>query len=167
MSDKNTREEKLKMIFAAYPDKTEIFMASDDRAFFTDHQADAYGQGLKDRNVKRYERPEMEEVEDLETDPAKETVTGDATGDSLDEVTDENANLEKVAEGDAADEAVVEGESEEVNPSTDTAESDETSKKDEREVLSERYEELLGKKPTHNMKLDTIKAKIAAAITAP
>lgn len=163
MSDKNTREEKLKMIFAAYPDKTEIFMASDDRAFFTDHHADAYSQGLQDRDVERYERPEIEEVEDLETDPAKETVTGGATGDSLDELTDENADPEKVAEGDAADEAVAEGESEEINVSTDTVESIETAKKDEREVLSERYEELLGKKPAWNMKLDNMKAAITVA----
>lgn len=56
MSDKNTREEKLKIIFATYPDKNEVYMTSDDRAFFTEHQANGFAQGLADKTVEKFER---------------------------------------------------------------------------------------------------------------
>ena len=77
MSDLNTREEKLKLVFAAHPQAEEIFMTSDDRAFFDEHNAEAYAQGLKDQEVKRYEktedgRPETEEAPVIEEAPVAE-----------------------------------------------------------------------------------------------
>jgi hypothetical protein len=83
MSNQNTREEKLKNIFAIYPDKNEVYMTSDGRAFFTAHHADAFAQGLADRKVDKYSReveaapvaeaaPEVEEAPEVEAAPEVE-----------------------------------------------------------------------------------------------
>jgi len=145
MSNTNTRGEKLKIIFATHPNQNDVFMASDDRAFFTEHQADSYGQGLKDREVKKYSRLAVEVIERVLVKKAAK---------------DQETDLEKVDEVDA---------------STDSAGSDETasdtvdeplSPDEERAALAAKYEELLGKKPAWNMKLDKMKAAIAEAEAA-
>ena len=83
MSNLNTREEKLKLVFAAHPQAKEIYMTSDDRAFFDAHNAEAYAQGLKDQEVKKFEREEeAEKTEDggqkTEELPAAEAPVGEA-----------------------------------------------------------------------------------------
>lgn len=143
MSTLTERERKLEIIFATHPDKKEVFMTSDDRAFFTDHQADAFAQGLADRTVTKYSRlatevylnvkkkvkatqhlqegvkePIAETEASLAATPVAPvlslTAEGDGSGQSLEELTEEtDATQEKTAEGDATAEAGTEGESEE------------------------------------------------------
>jgi hypothetical protein len=108
MSDLNTREEKLKLVFAAHPQAEEIFMTSDDRAFFDEHNAEAYAQGLKDQEVKRYEktedgRPETEEAPVTEAPVIEETEEVEETEDGRPET--EEAQV--IEEAPVAEEAPV------------------------------------------------------------
>lgn len=165
MENKNTRAEKLEIIFANHPDENEVFMASDDKAFFTEHQADAYAQRLPDRKVQKFTRNIVAAfVSGKSKVESKESATQES-GDGKSE------NEKEASEVDATDTAAPEGESEkglEKETSTkdgDTQEEAEESASDEseREALAARYEELLGRKPVWNMKLEKLKAAVEEA----
>ena len=151
MSNLNTREDKLKIIFATYPDKNEVFMTSDDRAFFTQHQADGFGQTLQDREVKKYSRTEdgrpkteVEKTEDGRPETEEAEKTEDGRPETEVEKTEDGRPETEEAEGLAMTEAPI----------------------DERAALAAKFKELFGKKPAGFMKTETIKAKIAEAEAA-
>ncbi|MBS4064503.1 MAG: hypothetical protein KGZ74_08075 [Chitinophagaceae bacterium] len=156
MSDLNTREEKLKLVFAAHPQAKEIFMTSDDRAFFDEHNAEAYAQGLKDQEVKKYKRTLVETF--LKIKEAKRAYQPDlGAGDT---------GAGDVEEGDAGAGDTEEGDAGEGDTGKGEAGADEAGAADagdDRAALVARYQELIGKKPNNLMKLETIKAKIAEA----
>lgn len=137
----NTRENKIKIIFAQHPNQKEIFMTSDDRAFFDVHKADAYAQNLQDKKVSHITRKLFEVFEEAKT-----------AGDTAD-------TSETKPEG-SADES---GETTEANETITEAVASAEAEPLDRAVLSARYEELLGKKPTNFMKTETIAARIAEA----
>lgn len=137
----NTRDNKIKIIFAQHPNQKEIFMASDDRAFFDVHKADAYAQNLQDKKVSHITRKLFEVFEEAKT-AGDTTYTG-----------------ETKPEG-SADES---GETTEATVTTTEASADDAPEPLDRAALAARYEELLGKKPTNFMKTETIAARIAEA----
>src|SRR5690606_36911609 len=60
MSKDNTREAKLKILFATHPDVDTFFMTADDKAFYERHQADAHAQKLKNQKVECCARKTVE-----------------------------------------------------------------------------------------------------------
>jgi hypothetical protein len=109
MSDQNTREEKLKILFATHPGTDLFYMTADNVAFFEEHKADAYAQRLKDKEVTECARKVAQAIVNLE-------------------------------------------EGEEIAASAG-----------ERDILEERYEELIGNKAPGNIKLETLKKRVAEA----
>lgn len=71
MANENTREQKLKIIFATNPAQNVVFMTSDDRAFFNPADAKERSGRLKDRTVKTYNRKSLEADEKLAKDVEK------------------------------------------------------------------------------------------------
>jgi hypothetical protein len=72
MAEDNSRAKKIEIIFATYPEQVEVFMCSDDRAFFKKHDAEGYAQGLEDNTVEHVPNPsfvEAPEVLEEETAP--------------------------------------------------------------------------------------------------
>lgn len=147
MSNLNTREQKLKLVFAAHPNAKKIFMTSDDRAFFEEHVADGHAQGLKDKEVKSYSKPLVEaffKVKESKEDAGAGEGAGADTGAGEDSGADDGAGAgDDTGAGDGADEK---------------------SPEEIRAALVAKYEEVFGKKPfPANMKLETLQAKIAEA----
>lgn len=75
--DDNSREAKVKSIFANYPKEDKIYMASDNRAFFNEAQADGYAQTLKDKKLEVFERVTSDGVEKLMAGAGETEVTGE------------------------------------------------------------------------------------------
>ncbi|WP_143960232.1 hypothetical protein [Litoribacter populi] len=167
MAKHNTRADKLKVIFATYPKQDEVFMTSDDRAFFTAHQADSHGQTLKDQKVGHYTRRLVEAF--VKAKETEETETGDAVkGATLTINADETPKDETPKDEAPADEAPKDEAPAGETPADETPKDEESPKEeskevDEREALSARFQELTGKKPAHNIKLENLKAAIEAA----
>jgi hypothetical protein len=138
MSNLNTREEKLKLVFAAHPEAEEIYMTSDDRAFFKESYAEAHAKGLPDQAVERFEREQDASTgsETEQTEDAPETEDG---GQKTEELTGAETGAGDASTGSATD------------------------AEDDRAVWVAKFEEVFGKKPNNFMKLDTIKARIAEA----
>ncbi|MGY6522009.1 MAG: hypothetical protein ACXIUD_09790 [Mongoliitalea sp.] len=160
----NTREEKIKIIFAQYPNQKEIYMTSDDRAFFEATKADAYAQNLQDKKVSHITRKLWDvfakakgidqSTEEGTQEPTVETeTTEEGTQEpTVETETTEEGTQEPTVETESTEEVLEDTTDEEVVPAPL-----------DRALLAARYEQLLGKKPTNFMKTETIAAKIAEA----
>lgn len=135
MSDQNTRKEKLKIIFATYPHEDTVYMTGDDKAFFNGEQAESHAQRLKDSTVNKYPRTLFNALVDNEE--GTEGETGEVTGED--------------AVG-SAGESTGESTGEEASPGA---------REDERTLLAARFEELAGRKPAANMKLENLQKAVA------
>lgn len=141
-------------------------MTSDDRAFFTNHQADSYGQTLPDRKVDEYTRQVTEHFQEGVKEPIAVTET-------IDQTTVETK--EKTSEGDAADKAPADGSTAEGSGETGSDEPGQTESGDagsdlspeqERAEVAVKYLEVFGKKPSNFMKVETMQAKISEALAS-
>lgn len=142
MSDQNTRKEKLKIIFATYPQQETVYMTSDDKAFFNEEQASAHAQRLADQTVSKYPKKFWEVAIDV-----------------LDKNQEKRETEETEGEG-------TEGEGTEGEEETETVEDVETvteevsTEVDERAALAARFEELAGRKPAANIKLENLRKAV-------
>ena len=155
MDNKNTREEKLSILFATHPKTDKFYLASDDRAFFDQHNADGYAQGLADRKVTEYSRNVVEHFQQGIKEPIAVTETIDKTADETEETTSEE-NAAPAAPGD--------GQAEEGGDEAGKDESGSPESGEDRAAVVAKYEEVFGKKPSNFMKVETMQAKIAEAL---
>jgi hypothetical protein len=110
MKDQNTREQKLKILFATYPTVDIFFMTSDDKGFFDNGSAGAHASTLKDKNVQSYSRQKVQADEELEKSIAAKKAA---------EETERTAAAEKkAAEEKAAKEAAEKAQSNAVSSDT-------------------------------------------------
>lgn len=100
MAEDNSRAKKIEIIFADYPEQVEVFMCSDDRAFFKKHDAEGYAQGLEDNTVEHVPNPNFVEApEVLEEETAAEAEAEPLTEEEAPEVAAEAVTEVKPKKG--------------------------------------------------------------------
>jgi hypothetical protein len=140
----NTREAKLKILFATHPEVDKFYLTSDDKAFFDEHRANAHAQRLKDQDVESYSRKLVDALDQLLNIEGDDIINDDPEG----------------GEGDISQEALKDEEANK-EASEEEKEIDGSSQPDEREALVAAYAEKYGKKPAHNIGIEKLMLALA------
>jgi hypothetical protein len=165
MSEHNTRKEKLKIIFATYPQQDTVYMTSDEKAFFNEAQAESHAQRLLDKNVSKYPKKFWEQaiqILDKNEDSKNENTEGTegTEGEGTEGTEGTEGESTEGTEGTQGTEGTESTEGTDGTESKDLEGTDQPSE-DERAALAVKFEELSGKKPAWNMKLENLRSAVA------